>query len=190
MIPHGEPNIFYDIYKNHKFLILRNKSLGVLCGYVAVKPPYGDYNSAPSKLLNCHGGLTFSNVFDSNYLIEPYKIKEKNKFKKFVDNTFWVGFDCGHAGDKIPNINLFPFDSSGVYRHIDYVICECMNLIDQILSLKVYHYYYDFGWENSEKYVEWFYNNKKYLKSSILSDDNYIATDSKKEYMLIKLSLD
>lgn len=61
---------------------------GHLCGYVVIpkghtlyKMNYDDIEARYDYDLPAHGGLTFSD---------------------FVNNEFWVGFDCAHFGDLSP----------------------------------------------------------------------------------------
>lgn len=79
-------------HADHEYIVTTGNA-GFRCGYVKVEPRhpwYGvEYMDVDAEV---HGGLTFS---------EP----DVNCGKDGPDNGYWVGFDCGHAGDaKDPSI--------------------------------------------------------------------------------------
>jgi hypothetical protein len=48
------------------------------------------------------------------------------------DGRWWFGFDCGHAGDLMPNLDLMP---GAVYRDQQYVVGECQSLAVQLVAV-------------------------------------------------------
>lgn len=99
----------------YKCKIFRNKHMKNLCGYVILTSDnkfYNvDYNDIP---VNVHGGLTFSNFYDGEYMI---------------------GFDCAHSGDLLPGLSSLVnslLHSDEVYRDMEYVKSECESLAEQI----------------------------------------------------------
>jgi len=101
--------------------------LGAFCGYVGVPPGHpwhgSDGSSEPPILV--HGGVTFA---------EPCGCSE---------NTWWVGFDCGHLNDFIPSryFEGLNFLGSTVWTH-KMVQEECERLADQAAAavlLSRYH---------------------------------------------------
>jgi len=87
---------------------------------------------------NVHGSLTYAGS-ENNYPIES--------------NLWWLGFDCGHAGDGIdldrvlelwgtnPRIKQrieiekeYPYYEDYPMRDLEYVQQECRNFVDQIIE--------------------------------------------------------
>lgn len=96
-----------------------NKELGFRCGYVGVNKKHPlfkvDYAEIGS-FIQVHGGLTFSNLFDS-------------------DPLWYFGYDCCHAGDKT-NLN-----SHGNFRTLKYCKTQCELLATQ-LTLPLINIYF------------------------------------------------
>jgi hypothetical protein len=183
-----EPNLKFGEYRNHKWMILRNHTMGHLCGYINVHENtqyYGcGYDKVPARFIECHGGMTFSGTFKYNFLKERYP-EIDNKFIK--NNDWWYGYDCAHFDDLTP---LRGIDISGTYRNMDYCESECKAMIDQIHNIKLRKYYVDVSdkcWSESQLFVEWASNNLK--NGEYNSSNGYFATDDGDECMLIKLSL-
>ena len=113
-----------------KCLIIRHLELGHLCGYVAVPkghPCYGkDYSHIPYDDLfpvKVHGGLTFSREGNGNTWPKGY---------------WWLGFDCAHAWDLVPQIPELMGRQSReheTYRNFAYVRREIEDLADQLAKL-------------------------------------------------------
>ena len=118
--------------------IHKHDEAGHLCGYLGVPkghPWYGrDYDSIDAEV---HGGLTYSeheirgggsNPFvPKEALIRPYP-------HDTAQDTYWIGFDCAHAGDLMPRTDaLLPLhlQGSGVYRDESYVRQELEHLASQ-----------------------------------------------------------
>jgi hypothetical protein len=121
----------------YKCKIWRHPKLLHLCGYVGI--PYGHawyeqtYNSdkgMPSPLV--HGGVTFSGRMPET----------KGRA------VWWVGFDCGHAGDMSPGILMTLLDidhtpltrlANEEYRDIAYVRNECNLLATNLYRIDEEH---------------------------------------------------
>lgn len=77
--------------------------------------------------LACHGGITFS---------------AKRNRKRWPKNYWYLGFDCAHSGDmlpemcalqqSIPSLRHFTGILGEVYRDMAYVTEECLNLARQL----------------------------------------------------------
>lgn len=100
-------------------------------GYVLLPHNHPFYNKHYDDIdVNVHGGLTYSNKFESNNFmrwIENLKIDGDvtlENFKKF-ENYWMIGFDTNHAGDSL--------DSCPKY----YVMNEARNLLDQCIEDKI-----------------------------------------------------
>lgn len=127
-------------YKGYPCVVLF-QSMGFRCGYVGL--PKGnqyyerEYNFIP---IDCHCGLTYS----SNRL-----------FHQEDKDTWWIGFDCGHACDRydIEKIKEYYVDDEEVmrsvtymhsyhmlinedcdFRTLDYVKDECKKIVDQLIE--------------------------------------------------------
>lgn len=105
-------------------LIVRQESMGHLCGYVGVPPGHPWYGKMPSA--SVHGGVTYGEKCQGNicHVAQPGE-----------SEPWWVGFDCAHGGDTSPGMIAAgyalrgPF--AGVYRTVGYVEAEIRDLVDQ-----------------------------------------------------------
>jgi hypothetical protein len=101
-------------------LIVRNDFGGVLCGYVGVPEGHPWYHKNYEQIKN-----------DDQVFVHGHTPKPGES-----DKVWWLGFDCGHAGDIVPKKrdvlpSLYKF---GVYRNIDYVKSECEKLALQCIA--------------------------------------------------------
>lgn len=88
---------------------------GHLCGYVEIPANHPVYKIEYDQIekyynynLPAHGGLTFSD---------------------FIDEKYWVGFDCAHSGDVCPA--YAPFNWAGdTYKTMGYVEQNIKEIID------------------------------------------------------------
>ena len=90
--------------------LIRRNSVGALCGYVLINSDntlYGlEYDEISYRIdFIPHGGLTFASE---------------------IDGSWQVGFDCAHSGDLCPALPVNY--GGGVYRDLEYVKSECMEL--------------------------------------------------------------
>ena len=120
-----EPNLQEFEHAGLKCLILRNPELLQLNGYVALPPEHPCYGKAYDDIdVEVHGGLTFASEGDG---------------EKWEKGYWWVGFDCGHAGDLVPLISELPLISEypipGIYRNFAYVRAQIKNLAEQLVKL-------------------------------------------------------
>jgi hypothetical protein len=104
-------------WRAHGFpCLIRRIDLGSLCGYVAVPeghPWHGENHDLLS--VEVHGGLTFSGF------AEDWRLR-----LSCVADPWWLGFDCAHAFDRIPSLDL---PSIGfVYRDVHYVARQVVGL--------------------------------------------------------------
>lgn len=67
--------------------------------------------TAPDVVFDVHGGLTYSGG-NGKYPVES--------------DLWWLGFDCGHAGDRTR------YNLDGEERSLEYVVDECESLARQI----------------------------------------------------------
>lgn len=104
---------YEDEETGYPCLILRTATTGSLCGYVGTKEDHAayqkDYDSVHEEYnISVHGGLSYSGTH-----------KDESK------DIWWIGFDCAHAGDLIPEFN---FHGGDIYRNIEYVKSEIASL--------------------------------------------------------------
>lgn len=128
-------------YKGYKCCVLF-QDLGFRCGYVLV-PRWHPLYEVEYKdcTINCHGGITYS---DHKLLGEQ-------------SPSWWIGFDCAHAGDKIDYECLTKYygkveeDSyfntmrwlTGVdseefssVKNLNFCKQECMHIVDQLVEME------------------------------------------------------
>lgn len=78
--------------------LLHRNIVGSWCGYVAAPPGHPtfekDYNDVA---VSVHGGLTYAEHCNGHVCHTP---KEGEP-----DNVWWLGFDCAHARDLIPDLS-------------------------------------------------------------------------------------
>lgn len=108
-----------------KCSIWRHPSLKTLCGYIDLTEDFPEYGTCPDDIY-CHGGLNFAQQ----------------------NGKYWrIGFDCGHAGDIVPQMFELEkmaglaFDMFGredTYKDMAYVEADIMAIIDQLDTTKHY----------------------------------------------------
>ncbi len=106
---------------------------GHLCGYVQIPKNHFCFGKHYDLIeIDVHGGLTFS---------------------EFVEDKYWIGFDCGHLGDLIPSNEknkkehlsdksfaiLKELENSSIffstYKNINFCIDECKSMVDQLIEI-------------------------------------------------------
>lgn len=188
-----EPNIKFGRYRKHKWMVLRHNDMGFLCGYVAVRPNQAyhgcHYDSVPARFIEAHGGLTFAGTFTRKRIIERYPDLGTD-FNRFIrKDDWWLGYDCGHAGDLSPLMGLRGLSFyDDTYRDMEYCENQCREMIDQIHNLKLRKYYFDVSdrrWDEEDNFTQWAIEN---LVVGEYHPSGYFTTDNDKEYMLIKLT--
>jgi hypothetical protein len=124
----GEPDRVDFHAAGYACLLHRAGRLGHWCGYVAVPPGHPlhgvGYDAAEARAdLRVHGGLTYADKCQGTICHVPVPGES--------DDVWWLGFDCAHAGDHVPNRP--PFDGD-VYRDVAYVRRETEMLALQIAA--------------------------------------------------------
>lgn len=135
-------------------LVRRSPATGAWCGYVGVAeghPLFEKKTDDCDENLSVHGGVTFNSFCDPDpahkehgicHLVEPSE----------NDRVWWIGFDCGHSGDYMPEMaraselmgeqipklrefgNLWDRPEM-VYRNLAYVQAECRFLAVQLVAI-------------------------------------------------------
>lgn len=119
-----EPDFVEFEHEGIKCKIIRRALFGnYLCGYVRVPETFeGDIDE-----LEVHGGITYNNE---------------------CENEHWIGFDCAHANDLLPSIEMMKKEDESyrkyfedcaknfnpVYRNMEFVIKETKSLAEQLTS--------------------------------------------------------
>jgi len=101
--------------------LMRRGPMGQWCGYVAVPPGHpwhGLEMEVLDGLADCPGGVTYAAACHGEICHTPAPGES--------DDVWWVGFDCGHAGDLIPGmlaITTIPLSlwRHGTYKPMDWV---------------------------------------------------------------------
>ena len=111
-------------------LIVRNPSLGTLCGYVAMPPGHPWHGKHYGDLdVEVHGGLTFADACQGHICHVPKP--------GAPDDVWWLGFDMGHAWDIWPGYVAltrgFALEgfSGASYKTVEYVRKECESVAAQ-----------------------------------------------------------
>lgn len=134
-----EPNSKQFVYNGFPCVILRNPDTKFLCGYMGLTQFQRKALTDNLGEIKVHGGITYDQMglreFDSRGAFH------------------WIGFDCGHMGDTIPllieyvdkglikqdiiNYSQPSFSPmfKGIYRNIDFVKHEIIDMVDQVVSL-------------------------------------------------------
>jgi hypothetical protein len=113
------------------------------CGYVGIPKGHKYYGKNYDYIpIDCHCGLTYS---------------EKYLYGQLDENTWWIGFDCGHycdgydveaakklyADDRQAMTQITLLEQTGYYqvcnednpiRTLDYCIEQCKRIVDQLIS--------------------------------------------------------
>lgn len=116
-------------------LVVRNR-FGVWCGYVGLPLDHRHHGMDYDHIdVEVHGGLNFAS--DDRTLDEMAGIRPNPQ-----PGMWWVGFDCGHAGDHTPSLDymlaklghphLPGLGWPEVYRTIDYAVAETLHLARQL----------------------------------------------------------
>lgn len=124
-------------------LIVRNTSVGQLCGYVGVSnqhPLFGKHYDHPhADHIYVHGGLTFTAPCNPDEAVSEGVCHIP--LPGHSDEVWWLGFDCAHGEDLIPGVDhLFSPESrrlfQNVYRNVEYVKNEVERLAEQLGQMK------------------------------------------------------
>lgn len=115
--PRGPWDIEPDLLQFTSFglpCVIIRTGLGHLCGYVGVLPDHPHATGMRNiNDLSVHGGVTWDKKGEENDL-------------------FWIGFDCGHSGDKSPKMEHRHAPYNGTYREIFYLQEETQSLAKQL----------------------------------------------------------
>ncbi len=114
-------------------LIVRN-DMGGLCGYAGVIEGHPAYARKYSELytffpedLKVHGGLTYSDFCQEEGGHVCHVPLEGRPH-----NVWWLGFDCGHSCDMLPDKRAWSRGLGGQYRSFAYVKQEVESLAKQL----------------------------------------------------------
>lgn len=142
---HKEPDREEFEYNGYKCLIQRHLEMGHLCGYVGVSKGHPCYGRIYEPMIyddiykiQIHGGLTHSGEGDGGNWPKGY---------------WWFGFDCAHAWDLVPNLQMlskhmgFRMDVlDGIYRDFEYVRKETKSLVEQIMTIDFIDWEFTWVW--------------------------------------------
>lgn len=142
-----------DLDTGYACAIIRHPKLGHLLGYVGLPKGHTLYDKSTEQLdlfVSVHGGVSYANDGEDNDL-------------------YWIGFDCGHAGDDQPGYSLF--SPNDVYRTISYVRKEVTSLAKQLYTQETINLNtYSIGM--LEKAAPNQYENSKHMYLGSLAEDN------------------
>lgn len=119
------PTLTKYYYIEDVFVAIRMIYNGCLCGYI-INPQLSfpklttTYFMRHSDNFDVHGDINF-------------KEYNRNFFDKAPEDTFIIGFDCGHACDYLPNFGPdSPINRNKPYRNEQYVHEQLVSLIEQL----------------------------------------------------------
>lgn len=124
-------------------MIRRSPASGGLCGYVGIPSDHPYHGKSFSDLddISVHGGLTYSAFCQTTETGAPSELGICHITEE-KDQTWWLGFDCGHCFDHSPKFSadLKDFisaehlisDVGQVYRDMPYVTAETADLAKQL----------------------------------------------------------
>ncbi len=120
---HQEPDEEEFESSGYNCLVWRTPDTGHLCGYVQIPL---DHPKAKSDILDpdlsVHGYTTFSEGWSPGH----------GETKKY----WWIGFDCDHLHDLVPNPYLKLFEESwDGYQSFEYVKQDTENLAKQLKEI-------------------------------------------------------
>lgn len=118
--------------------LIKRNSCGILCGYVGVPKEHPSYGKHYDEVdVEVHGGLTFSDKCSGDETGICHIVDHGEN-----DDVWWLGFDCGHAGDLTPAflymIKKYPETvhyTKEKYRDIKYVKKQNANLAKQLKTM-------------------------------------------------------
>jgi hypothetical protein len=120
-------------------IIKRSPIAGMWCGYVGIPKEHSLYGLDSEEInhlsiLNIHGDITFAAACQEG---PPEATICHIPQEEKLDDVWWLGFDCAHSFDIIPNasglLEILPDLSS--YRDIDFAKDETTKLAKQLAAL-------------------------------------------------------
>ena len=119
----NEPDSLDWTHAGLRCAIRRGPLTGALNGYVGVPAGHPQYGQTPDDdVIEVHGGITYAH----EHLPGPGMPPQDGGF-------WWIGFDCSHADDLIPEIG--PFSDEDVYRDIAYVREQAERLAEHLAAI-------------------------------------------------------
>ncbi len=117
---HQEPDEAVFESSGYSCLIWRTPDTGYLCGYVRIPLTHPKAKSPIlDPDLNVHGCTTLSEEWAPGHNAE--------------EEFWWIGFDCNHLHDLVPNPGLTLFEEEwDSYRNFVFVRQETTNLASQL----------------------------------------------------------
>lgn len=107
-------------HRGYQCRIVRHRPVGHLCGYVELTDAdqlFGvELTSEVDDLIEMHGGCTFA--------------------ARRWEGGYYIGFDCAHAWDHIPNIHKTGEEPARTYRDMAFVEAELRRTAEALAELK------------------------------------------------------
>jgi hypothetical protein len=120
-----EPDSAEWLEQGFPCMAIRNPSLGNWCGYLAVHKGHPWYGKGDDEInADIHGGLTYSSC-------------ALPRGKHHADEMYdcqWFGFDCAHAWDVIPELDVTRSLEGQEYRTLEFVKDQLRGLADQAVA--------------------------------------------------------
>jgi hypothetical protein len=120
--------------------LVKRNPMGAWCGYVGVSDGHPAFEKRYDEVgVDVHGGLTYSGF------CQPHDLGHEDHAICHVvedgedDRVWWLGFDCGHSLDLVPQMKAlegklgFPLSHEvESYKTISYVRAETLGLAAQL----------------------------------------------------------
>lgn len=138
----GNKSVVEKRFEYHGYpCVIIFQPIGHRCGYVGLSKDDKYFGMYYEEIdIDCHGGLTYAS---------------DNLYDQLDENTWWIGFDCAHAGDAKDfeslrkyypderSMEMFKFwedldrkyPDDSVVRDLAYVERQCRYIVDQLCGI-------------------------------------------------------
>lgn len=137
-LPIDEPDVIVWVDKktNYFCVICRSHHTYALCGYVGIPKNHKlrkiPYQRIPE--IEVHGGLTFGGKTTVRF---HHLMRLLEELVGPKTEAYWsFGFDCAHAGDIMPKLNMPWGLLDATYKDVGYVRDELLSLAKQLYDRK------------------------------------------------------
>lgn len=121
-------------------LAIRDMSMGIWKGFVAVDNKHSFYGKTVDDLLKLSDGIE---IFSSVYGGMSGAGRLPPKYKEFSKNYWWIGVETSHGGDLMPllkldtsNPDMAKMTSNQTYKDLRFIRRETNKLADLISKIK------------------------------------------------------
>lgn len=124
----SEPDSWLHIDDDGLVLAAVRAGVGWWRGYLGIHKAM-DHNRL--RGIRAHGGLTYKKAESPGSLTTTMLMALS--VSGYEMPVFWIGFDCGHRGDMVPQQGWIEV---GIYRDLEFVRGEIQRMADQVRALE------------------------------------------------------